>query len=587
MFRRKSKYYHYCEQVKNGGLEVDMRGKNLSKEGAEQIAQALMDPNSKVQRLGLRNNKISYDGATAIAEALKFNSTLQLLFLDDNKVGDDGATAIAKALNKSTLQELYLSNNNIKISGVKAISQALKTNSTLKVLYLCNNNTGKDGAKAIAEALKVNSTLQELFLDNNNIGDEGATVIADALEINSTLTELSVDNNNISNPGATAMATALARNTNSKLRALWYLNNNISEHECDNIERSLSRENQSISANPVVQDMRVIQEDSTIVKARMILDVVVVVVSFAFVLWWTSGQAVQKDLKLVTGSWNAFVNRVVPVTRAAAFHRALEWSWSTPLYPTWPANSSWKVTLLVLITHTAVFCYCFYKCFKMLQCIMDRQLQTNDLIINRTKAILAALTVLLRGDTKPCPRLIWIEYDIPKNQRGMIEKVKRLLKGTVAKEVAVYFVCERSRSLGHEDPIIIDVPREWVKNLLPLMKLALLAVKVASALGYTPLSVPTGENFFTTLVNDFLGEHQDHIIETLESMEQMLDDFNGAPVEQDARYVSFNQLLDDAYRRFSVLALEPKNKKKWIDYMSPQFVDREWKWVKNNADPGR
>jgi phosphoribosylformylglycinamidine (FGAM) synthase PurS component len=403
MFRWRSKYYHYCEKIKNGGIDVNLGQKNLGDEGAKQIAQALTDPNAMVQRLGLDDNKVGDDGAKAIAKVLKDNSTLQYLVLDNNNIGAEGARTLAKILNKSTLQKLYLSNNNITNGGAEAISQALKTNSTLKVLYLSNNNIGKGGAKAIAKALKVNSTLQELFLDDNNIGDEGATDIAHALEINSTLKELSIDNNNISNPGATAISTALDRNRNSKLRNLWYLNINISENECDNIDRSLSQDNQSISANPLVPDMRVKQKDSTI---GMILDVVVVVVSFG--LWWTSGQAVQEDLKLVTGSWKAFVNRVAPVIHAAVFHRALEWSWSwsTALYPTWLANSSWKVALLVLITLATVLFYCAYKCFKMLQCIRDEVHQTNRVIIKENEAILAGLAGLLKGETKPCPRLI-------------------------------------------------------------------------------------------------------------------------------------------------------------------------------------
>ena len=118
------------------------------------------------------------------------------------------------------------------------------------------------------------------------------------------------------------------------------------------------------------------------------------------------------------------------------------------------------------------------------------------------------------------------------------------------------------------------------------MKLSLLSLKAASAICSIPLPVQTGEKFFTTLVNDFLEEHQEPIIETLENMERMLDDFkkDGASVMQDARADSVKQLLDDSYKKFSVLATNQENEPKWRPHMSQQFVDDEWKWVKN-ADP--
>eukprot|EP00966_Prymnesium_polylepis_P229350 5307323-Prymnesium_polylepis.1 len=46
----------------------------------------------------LMYNNIGDQGATAIAEALKFNGALTVLVLDGNKIGHSGATAIAEAL---------------------------------------------------------------------------------------------------------------------------------------------------------------------------------------------------------------------------------------------------------------------------------------------------------------------------------------------------------------------------------------------------------------------------------------------------------------------------------------------------------
>ena len=95
-------------------------------------------------------------GATALAEALKSNSTLKALRLDSNDIGYEGAMAMAMAM-----------------------AEALKTNSTLKEIRLDFNNIGDEGAAALAETLKRNSTLHRLCLTNNNIGDEGAIALAE------------------------------------------------------------------------------------------------------------------------------------------------------------------------------------------------------------------------------------------------------------------------------------------------------------------------------------------------------------------------------------------------------------------------
>ena len=68
---------YWYEQVKNGGLEVDLGYKYLRDEESRKVAQALMDPNIMAQNLRLSNNNVRVEGVTALAEALKSNSTLK------------------------------------------------------------------------------------------------------------------------------------------------------------------------------------------------------------------------------------------------------------------------------------------------------------------------------------------------------------------------------------------------------------------------------------------------------------------------------------------------------------------------------
>jgi hypothetical protein len=106
-------------------------------------------------------------------------------------LGIDGAKALADALKvNSTITSINLSNNNVGVDGAKALAAALKVNSTITSINLSNNNVGVDGAKALADALKDNSTITSISLSYNNVDVDGAKVLADALKINSTITSI-------------------------------------------------------------------------------------------------------------------------------------------------------------------------------------------------------------------------------------------------------------------------------------------------------------------------------------------------------------------------------------------------------------
>ena len=95
------------------------------------------------------------------------------------------------------LTTLYLGANSIGYDGAQAIAEALKVNPVLTELNLELNGIGPEGAMAIAEALKVNPVLTELNLRSNSIGGDGAKAIAEALKVNPVLTKLDLWNNNL------------------------------------------------------------------------------------------------------------------------------------------------------------------------------------------------------------------------------------------------------------------------------------------------------------------------------------------------------------------------------------------------------
>ena len=115
--------------------------------------------------------------ATKLGEMTK---TIEL-DLRVNNIDDEGVKALIKSV-PSSVKVLLLRNNKISCDGAKAIAEFLKTNQSVECLDLSDNDIGDDGAKALAEAIKVNKTLKDLDLFHNAIADDGGKAIAAALE---------------------------------------------------------------------------------------------------------------------------------------------------------------------------------------------------------------------------------------------------------------------------------------------------------------------------------------------------------------------------------------------------------------------
>jgi len=124
-----------------------------------------------------------------------------------------GIKALSDALasGKAVLKKLVLTTNSIKDEGAIALGESLKTNSTLETLELINCDIGAEGAKAIGAGLAVGiAVLTDLDLSRNKIGSTGAKAIAEALQSGmAVLTDLNLAGNSIGPEGAAAIAQAL------------------------------------------------------------------------------------------------------------------------------------------------------------------------------------------------------------------------------------------------------------------------------------------------------------------------------------------------------------------------------------------
>ena len=124
------------------------------------------------------NNRIGDEGAKALGEALKNNTTLTILDLMCNRIGDEGGQALGEALqNNTALTRLDLERNRISYVGAKALGEGLQKNITLTSLNLGYNQLGEEGAKALAAGLERNMTLTALYLNSSQIGTEDEKLI--------------------------------------------------------------------------------------------------------------------------------------------------------------------------------------------------------------------------------------------------------------------------------------------------------------------------------------------------------------------------------------------------------------------------
>jgi len=204
-----------------------VRTDHIGPEGAKALAEALRT-NTTLTEINLTCNGIGPEGAKALVETLQLNIKLTTINFGCNGIGDEGAKALAEALRtNTTLTKINLANNNIGLEGIKALAEALQMNTKLTTIDLANSNIGDKGAKTLAEALQLNTKLTNIFLDHNGIGPEGAKALAEMLQRNNVLREMNLGSNNIGPEGFKALAKAL--HTNTKLRLLHVYSNKIGD----------------------------------------------------------------------------------------------------------------------------------------------------------------------------------------------------------------------------------------------------------------------------------------------------------------------------------------------------------------------
>ena len=137
----------------------------------------------QITQLDLPRNRLGTGDCTALAEAIKHNSTITQLDLSDNELGTGDCTALAEAIkHNSTITQLDLSDNELGTGDCTALAEAIKHNSKITQLNLSLNELRTGDCTALAEAIKHNSTIIQLNLSNNGLGTGDCTVLAEAIK---------------------------------------------------------------------------------------------------------------------------------------------------------------------------------------------------------------------------------------------------------------------------------------------------------------------------------------------------------------------------------------------------------------------
>ncbi|KAG2382381.1 hypothetical protein C9374_005583 [Naegleria lovaniensis] len=158
----------------------------------EPLAQVLQT-NKTLSSINLSHNKIDDAQLIALCEALPSSGNLRLFELDlsYNLISNEGCTVYVQKLadlhSVIYIETLHLCNNKLSDDGARAIAQTLpKLSPQLKRLDLGGNSIGNEGAAALSDAiLKMNSksmTIKSVNLENNLIGFEGTSLLSKILE---------------------------------------------------------------------------------------------------------------------------------------------------------------------------------------------------------------------------------------------------------------------------------------------------------------------------------------------------------------------------------------------------------------------
>jgi hypothetical protein len=188
---------------------------------------------------------------------------------------------------------------------------------------------------------------------------------------------------------------------------------------------------------------------------------------------------------------------------------------------------------------------------------------------------LVAQAYLATGEKTPCPKLVWM---VPQKRiaGAGLKGLKETFKDGFFQETAVYFVCEDTHLIGHEEPMIMNFGRKYVQHLLPLLRLSLVTLRVAGAIAAgLPFPIPNVDwpdrlKYFEGL----FASVDDATMDKLADMERWVQDIadRGHSDQAPDRVARFKALVGGSYEMLSQKALKEEHSAKWRHSMTPRIA---------------
>jgi Ran GTPase-activating protein (RanGAP) involved in mRNA processing and transport len=192
---------------------LDLCKQNLGPEGCARITEALAG-NRHVRSLLLGTNGIGDPGAASVARLVEQNRGIEIVYLGCNYIESGGVARIAEAVGAGSVRGLWLKRNPIGEEGAAALAEMLRHNTTLEVLDLVCTGLTPAALEVLLEPLiTTNRTVRCLYLGGNTIDKTTAGLLGDLLRANDALRMLSVATANLGNAGLGPLAVALRQNT--------------------------------------------------------------------------------------------------------------------------------------------------------------------------------------------------------------------------------------------------------------------------------------------------------------------------------------------------------------------------------------
>jgi len=222
--------------------------------------------------------------------------------------------------------------------------------------------------------------------------------------------------------------------------------------------------------------------------------------------------------------------------------------------------------------------------------IVVNQLRKLKMLDNNIERSQAVLSLLATGDTIPCPKLLWMRPAEDTNAPSLSSFLKRPFK----RRWKIFFICEETHRLANpESPLELELDRQWLRNLAPLLKASMVALKIA---GVVTDGNPLMPLLSSSHRESVMSEYDEMLHEVMSDSD--LDAFSDTSVEELGVYEEIEKLTDcdkievtddkaahmkcltgHAYRWFSELALRPEHRKQWEPYMKWEVVRGKVVWV--------